>query len=320
VGRYIVRRVIWSIFVVFVVTLIAFVIFFVFPSVDPAATFAGRQPTPELLATIREQLGLDRSLPEQYGLYVKHLILGDEYGWPGFGFSFDTRSPIRDEIFDRAIVTVELALGAAVIWLILGVSIGVVSALKRRQLPDRLAMGFALLGISAPVFWLGLVGLYVFWSKLGISPGTGYVGFREDPGGFLYQMWLPWVVLALLFAAVYARVVRGNLIDTMSEDYIRTARAKGLSERRVVAKHGMRAGLVPVVTLLGVDLGTLIGGAIVTETVFNLPGLGQYVLSSIFAGDTPAVMAVVLMTAISVTLLSLVVDIVYAFLDPRIRY
>jgi peptide/nickel transport system permease protein len=269
---------------------------------------------------VREQLGLDRSLPEQYGLYVKHLILGDEYGWPGFGFSFDDRSPIRPEILERAIVTAQLAAGAAVLWLVLGISIGVISALRRRQFADRAAMGFALIGISAPVFWLGLIGLYVFWKKLGISPGTGYVPFTDDPIDWLYHMWLPWLVLALLFAAIYARVVRGNLIDTMGEDYIRTARAKGLSERRVVGKHGLRAGLVPVVTLLGVDLGTLVGGAIVTETVFNMPGLGAYVLSSIFDGDIPAVMAVVVLAAIAVTVLNLLVDIVYAYLDPRVRY
>lgn len=319
-GRYIVQRLAWSVFVVLLVTLIAFIIFFVFPASDPAVTFAGKNPTPELLETIRQQLGLDRSLPEQYGLYVKHLLLGDEYGWPGFGFSFDDRSPINEEIWDRAIVTFQLAAGAAVIWLTLGISIGVLSALRRRQLADRLAMLFALVGISAPVFWLGLLGLFVFWKTLGLSPGTGYVPFGDDPVAFLHQMWLPWVVLALLFAAIYARVVRGNLIDTMSEDYIRTARAKGLPERTVVGRHGLRAGLVPVATLLGVDLGTLVGGAVVTETVFNLPGLGAYVLSSIFDGDIPAVMAVVVFAAVTVTLLSVLVDIVYAYLDPRVRY
>ena len=181
---------------------------------------------------MEQQLGLDNPVPVQYALYVKRLFLGDEYGWPGFGLSYNTRSPVRDEIFDRAWVTIQLAIGAAILWLILGIPIGVLSALKRRTAVDRAAMGFALIGVSAPVFWLGLVALYIFWEKLGWLPGTGYVPFTESPSDWFLHMILPWSVLALLFAAVYARVVRGNMLDTMSEDYIRTARAKGLPERQ----------------------------------------------------------------------------------------
>jgi peptide/nickel transport system permease protein len=317
---YIVRRLIYVILVVLAVTLVAFVIFFVLPSQDPAVAFAGRNPTPERIAEVKKQLELDKPVPVQYLLYIKRLALGDQYGWPGLGLSYNTRSPVREEIFSRLSVTLQIALGGAVLWLLIGIPIGVISALKRRTWADRLAMGFALLGVSAPVFWLGLVSLYVFWQKLGWLPGTGYVSFETSPKDWFLHMILPWSVLALLFAAIYARVVRGNMIDVMSEDYIRTARAKGLSERRVVTGHGMRAGISPIVTLLGIDLALLIGNTVVTETVFNMPGLGNYILVSTDAGDLPAVLAVVVLASFAVAFLGLVADIVYAYLDPRVRY
>lgn len=319
-GRYVIRRSLWVVLVILIVTWVAFCIFFLLPSVDPAIAFAGRSPTPELIAEIEEQLGLDEPWPVQYGLYVKRLFLGDEYGWPGLGLSYDTRTPVLEEVKERAVVTVQLAIGGAILWLLMGIPIGIISALKRRTWADRTAMGFALVAVSAPVFWLGLVGLYIFWEKLGWLPGTGYVPFSASPSDWFLHMILPWFVIALLFAAIYARVVRGNLIDTMGEDYIRTARAKGLSERLVVRRHGLRAGLTPIVTLLGIDLALLVGNTVVTETVFNLPGLGNYVLTSVNSGDIPAVMAVVVIAALAVTVLSLIVDVIYAYLDPRVRY
>lgn len=319
-GRYVIRRSLWVILVMLIVTWVAFCIFFLLPSVDPAIAFAGRSPTPELIAEIEDQLGLDEPWPVQYALYVKRLFVGDEYGWPGLGLSYDTRTPVLDEVKERSIVTFQLAIGAAILWLAMGIPIGILSALKRRTFADRAAMGFALVAVSAPVFWLGLVALYIFWEKLGWLPGTGYVPISSSPWGWFEHMILPWFVIALLFAAIYARVVRGNLIDTMGEDYIRTARAKGLPERTVVRRHGLRAGLTPVITLLGIDLALLVGNTVVTETVFNLPGLGNYVLISVNNGDIPAVMAVVVIAALAVTIISLLVDIVYAYLDPRVRY
>ena len=318
--RYIIRRLIYVVVVMLAVTFVAFVIFFLLPSSDPAVTFAGRNPTPELVAQVKEQLGLDKPWPVQYVLYVKRLVLGDEYGWPGFGLSYNTRSPVHDEIFQRAKVTLTLAIGGAILWLLIGIPIGVISALKRRTWVNRSAMGFALVGVSAPVFWLGLVALWVFWQQLGWLPGTGYVEFTDSPSQWFLHMVMPWCVIAILFAAIYARVTRGNLIDTMSEDYIRTARAKGLPERQVVSKHGLRAGLTPIITLLGIDLALLVGNTVVTETVFNLPGLGNYVLVSTNNGDLPAVLAVVVLAAFAVAILSLISDIVYAYLDPRVRY
>ncbi|MDQ3986802.1 MAG: ABC transporter permease, partial [Actinomycetota bacterium] len=299
---------------------ITFVIFYMLPAEDPAIRFAGKAPTPALVAEVKNQLGLDDPIYVQYGRFVRNVFLGDEHGWPGLGFSFDTRSPIREEIFDRTVVTLQLAMGAAIVWLALGIPIGIVSALKRRSIVDRVAMGFALFGISAPVFWLGLMALYLFWEKWDILPGTGYEPIGGGFGDWFSHMILPWFVLALLFAAFYARMVRGNMIETMSEDYIRTARAKGLSERRVVFKHGLRASLTPIVTMFGIDLGTLLGGAVITEKVFNIPGLGDYAIRAVGNVDLPVIVAVVVFAALFISLLNLIVDVVYAYLDPRVRY
>lgn len=319
-GRYLIRRLLWVLLLVVLVTLFTFVIFFVMPPTDPAILFAGRAPTPRLIAQVRESLGLDQPAPVQYLLFVRRLFLGDEYGWPGFGFSFLTRSPIKPVLLSRAIVTFQLAVGAAVMWLVLGVVIGIISALNRGKVADRVAMGFALLGVSAPVFWLGLMALWIFWQQLEILPGTGYVAITEDPSQWLLRFILPWSVLSLLFAAFYARMVRSNLLETFGEDYIRTARAKGLSERKVVFKHALRSSLTPVVSLFGVDFGTLLGGAIITETVFNLPGLGTYVVRAVATADLPVVLAVVVFAGLGVAIMSLIVDVLYAFLDPRVKY
>jgi peptide/nickel transport system permease protein len=325
-GRYIIRRLIWIILVLLIITLFTYFIFFRLPPGDPAVRFAGKQPTPAAIAEVKKLFGLDKPFFVQYALYVKRFFLGDQYGWPGLGFSFNTRSPLRPIILERMTVTAQLAFGAALVWILLGIPIGVLSALKPRSLSDRAAMGFALFGVSAPVFWLGLIFLYVFWyiptqhHWAIAAAGSGYIPIGKGFFTWLNHMIMPWVVLALLFAAFYARMSRGNLIETMSEDYIRTARAKGLSEGRVVFKHGLRASLTPVVTMFGMDLGTLLGGAIITETVFNLQGLGNYVIQSVRGSDFNALIDVTLVAAVFVTVMNLLVDIVYAFLDPRVRY
>lgn len=318
--RYLVRRVLWLMLVLVVISMITFLIFFVMPPTDPALNFAGKAPTPETIQAARERFGLDKPVYEQYWLYVKRFVAGDEYGWPGMGYSFRTSQSIRTDVLEGAWVTFQLAIGAAVSWLLLGLPIGAISALKRRTFIDRLSMGFALFGVSAPVFWLGLVSLLLFWKILEISPGTGYVPFSQSPVEWFSHFWLPWLVLAMLYAAFYARMVRGNMIETMGEDYIRTARAKGLSERRVVVKHGLRSALTPVVTMVGLDLGSLLGGAIVTESVFNIPGLGPYTISAVFSGDLPIIVAVTTFAAFSIVTLTLIVDVIYAYLDPRVRF
>ena len=319
-GAYFVRRMIWVVVVILVVTFITFAIFYLLPSGDPAIRFAGKSPTEETIQLVRENLGLDKPWIVQYWIFLKHLVTGDQYGWPGLGFSYDTRVAVIDELKEKAPRTLSLVVGAAIIWLIVGVAIGILSALKRRSIWDRLAMGFALFGISAPVFWLGIISLWLFWQKLGWLPGTGYTSFTDSPKDWFLHLVQPWCVLAMLYAAFYARMTRGNLLDTMGEDYIRTARAKGLPERKVVFKHGLRASLTPVVTIFGMDVALLIGGAVITETVFNIQGLGAWAVQSVFRSDFPAVVAVVLVGAICVAVMNLLVDLIYAYLDPRVRY
>ena len=319
--RYIIRRLLWVCVTLLLITFLTYMIFFVMPPTRPEVNFAGKQPTPELIAEVKKQFGLDKPVIYQYGLFVKRIFLGDEYGWPGLGFSFTSRSELKPIIYERFLVTLQLALGAAILWLMVGIPIGILSALRPRSVFDRAAMGFALFGVSTPVFFLGPVLLYIFWFNLGWLPGTGFypIGKYGLSEWFLHMI-MPWSVLALAFAAFYARMTRGNLIEAMGEDYIRTARAKGLSERRVVMKHGLRASLTPIVTILGLDLGGLIGGALITETVFNLPGLGSYAVKSVFSGDLYAILDVTIIASFFITFANLVVDIIYAFLDPRVRY
>jgi peptide/nickel transport system permease protein len=318
--RYIVRRLLWVVVVMLVITFVTYVIFFVMSPGDTAVQFAGKAPTPDTINEVRHQFGLDHPFWVQYLLFIKRLFLGDQYGWPGLGFSFAVRSPIRGLLFSRFIITANLAIGAALVWLCIGIPIGIVSAVKRRSLLDRLSMGLALFFVSAPVFWLGLMFLWLFWFKLHVDPGTGYVPVAQSFGSWFSHMIGPWIVLALLFAAFYARMTRGNLLETMSQDFIRTARVKGLPEWKVIMRHGLRASLTPVVSMLGVDLGTLFGGALITEQVFNLQGVGQWAVQSVFNRDLPAVLAVTIVTALAITLANLIVDIFYAYLDPRVRY
>ena len=317
---YIVRRLLWAAVVILVVLMIVFAVFYLLPASDPALRFAGKSPTPESLALIRDRLGLDEPWWKQYAIFVKNFATGDEYGWPGLGYSFTSNVSVLSEVTERAPRTLFLILGAAIIWLVVGVSIGVLSAVKRQSATDRLAMGFVLIGISSPVFWLGLMALFIFWRKLGWTGGTGYVPLTESPSAFFSHMILPWSVLALLFAAIYARMTRNSLLDTLGEDYIRTARAKGLSERTVIFRHGLRASLAPIITMFGMDIALLVGGAIITESVFNIQGLGWLAIDGTLNQDLPTVVGVVMLGAVAVVVMNLIVDIGYAFLDPRVRY
>ncbi len=317
---YIARRLLWTVVVVFCVIGITYLIFYKLPQGDPALRFAGKNPNPEQLATIRARLGLDKAWYTQFWRFAWHFFTGDQYGWPGLGFTFASGASVKSLVFARAPRTLLLIAGAAVMWLFSGVAVGILSAVKRRTLTDRLAMGLALFGISTPVFWLGLMMLYIFWSKLGWTAGTGYVSPVDNFGSFISHMILPWITLALLYAAFYARMTRNNLLETLGEDYIRTARAKGLSERQVIFKHGLRASLTPIVTMFGMDIALLVGGAIITESVFNIQGLGYLAINSALQQDLPIVSGVVLIAAVAVALANLLVDILYAFIDPRVRY
>lgn len=318
-GRYIIRRLLWALVVVLVVTLVTFVIFYVLPSGDPALRFAGKQPTPQILAQVRANLGLNHDVTIQYLLYLKHLVFGDQYGWPGFGYSYSTGEAVAPQVWPHAEITLQLVIGAAILWMLIALPLGVISAMRPRTIFDRSTLVAGLIFISTPVFWLGLLGLWLFWATLGWLPGTGYVPFSSDPSQWFLHMLMPWVTLALGFAAVYARIIRSNMLDALGEDYVRTARAKGLSERRVITHHALRASLVPVVTLLAVDVGVLLGGTVITEEVFNLQGLGYWVLEGALNQDLPVTLAVTLIGTVAITLLSLAADITYAYLDPRVR-
>jgi peptide/nickel transport system permease protein len=317
--RYIIRRILWVIVLLFLVSAVTFVIFYSLPSADPAALRAGRQPNPQLVETIRHNLGLDKPVYVQYYRYMKQVVLHFD-----FGYSYQNSAEVRQQIVDRLPATISLTLGAVVIWLVIAFPVGIISAVKRRQLPDRIAMGAALVAISAPVYWLGLVSLYLFSKDIGKFPlfdGAGtYQPLSKNPGQWFGSLIMPWFVLAATFAAFYARLLRANLLETMSEDYIRTARAKGLSERTVVLRHGVRAAITPIVTVLGLDIGILLGGAILTESVFNIPGVGRLAYDAIQHSDLPVIQGTVLFGAFFIVIANLVVDIAYAFIDPRVRY
>jgi peptide/nickel transport system permease protein len=318
--RYIARRVLWGIALLFICSAVVFLIFYGLPSADPAEIRAGQRANERQVEEIRDNLGLDEPIYEQYFIYMRDLVLHFD-----FGYSYEFDAPVRELIFDRLPATLGLVAGAMVLWLAIGIPTGIVSAVRSRTALDRATMLTALVLISAPVFWLGLVALYLFAQDVGvipIFPGIGsYVPLTDDPGGWAASMVLPWVVLAAASAAIYARYMRSSLIEVMDADYIRTARATGLTERRVVLHHGVRSAITPVVTLLGLDIGVLLAGnAILTESVFNIPGVGRLVFGAIDSADLPVIQGVVLLGAFLIVLCNLIVDIAYAYLDPRVRY
>jgi len=322
VTTFIIRRLLWMVVLLLVISFLTFVIFQQLPSADPVLLRAGRNATPELIASIRETLGLDHPWYVQYWKYLERLVFHFD-----FGYSYQNNISVKEQIFDRLPATATLAAGGMIVWLLVGIPVGIISAIRRGKLSDRVAMGLALVAISAPVYWLGLVSLYLFSKDLGkikLFEGSGAYpssgNILTAPGEVIPALILPCCVLAAAFAAIYARFLRGNLLEVMSEDYIRTARAKGLREPRVIFKHGVRSAITPIVTILGLDLGILLGGAILTETVFNIPGVGRLAYDAIQKSDLPTVQGTVLLGAFFIILLNLVVDVVYALLDPRVRY
>jgi peptide/nickel transport system permease protein len=329
--RYIVRRVLWSVALLVIVSAVVFAIFYIFPTADPAKLRAGRAASAEQIENIRSSLGLDDPKHEQFARYMAGVFTpyeNEEKGVDGpfdLGISvFQNNTPVREIIFDRLPATIMLVTGAVVLWLAIAIPIGVLSAVKRRSLLDRTTMITSLAFISAPVFWLGLVALYLFARDVGVIPIFPGIGSYNDADTFpakVGSMLLPWAVLAAATAAIYARYIRSQMIEVMGEDYIRTARAKGLPERRVVLKHALRSALTPVVTLLGLDVGILLAGnAILTESVFNIPGIGKETVTAIGQSDLPLIQGIVLFGAFFIIIFNLIVDVLYAYLDPRVRY
>jgi peptide/nickel transport system permease protein len=315
--RFLIRRVLQGLLVIWLITLVLFGLFFVAPS-NVAQTLGGRQATPATIALINQRLGLDRPLWQQYLSFIGNALRGN------LGYDYYKQIPVTSIIADALPKTVSIAIGAAIIWMLIGVSNGVISAVRPRSFTDRSLTVFALFFYSMPTFLLGLLLLYYLYFQLTlvgirIFPAGGYVNLSDSAGGWLQHMILPWITVALVSAAAYTRLTRTSMLEVLSEDYIRTARSKGLSERRVVVRHGLRSALTPVVTQFGIDVATLLGGVIVTETVFSIDGIGRTAVIAIFQQDQPVIIGIVLLGTVAVVVANIVVDIGYAVLDPRVR-
>ncbi|MDO5696644.1 MAG: ABC transporter permease [Dermatophilus congolensis] len=314
---FLLRRVGFGVLVLFVLSLFIFTLFFVAPG-DPARVIAGDKATPELLAQIRATLGLDQPIYVQYWEFLSRIGEGN------LGFSYRSSQEVLPLILSRLPATMSLVFGGVVLWLAIGIPIGITSARHPGSLRDRAGLAFALAGISFPTFVLGMLSLYFLYflpTKAGIIlfPPGGYIPLTQDPVRWAWHLLLPWMTLALVTAATYARLTRGQMLDVMGEDYIRTARAKGLSERVVTYKHGMRSALTPLVTQLGTDIGLLLGGVIVIETVFGLRGIGALAVQAVATQDRPVVIGVVLFGGFFVVVANILVDIAYVLLDARVR-
>ncbi|TQM62177.1 ABC transporter permease [Humibacillus xanthopallidus] len=335
VFAYLVKRLISAVVLLFIITAVVFAIFFLLPRLggasadDLASRYVGKSAGAAQIHETAVRLGFTDPIWVQYGRFAKGLVAGSDYytgaGYdhcpaPCLGYSFITQNPVLPDLLDRLPVTMSLAAGAAFLWLLGGISTGVVSALKRGSFIDRAAMTTALAGVSLPIFFTGLLSLSIFSYGLGwTAPGGSYTPFQENPLMWAYDLLLPWITLAFLYAAAYARLTRAGMLETMNEDYIRTARAKGLREHDVVVRHGLRAALTPIVTIFGLDLGLLLGGAILTETTFSLPGIGQYAVQAVANNDLPKVLGVTILGALFIVIANLVVDLLYAVVDPRVR-
>ena len=329
---YIVRRLVATIFLLIIVSMVTFGIFFLLPKLGGQTTYqlatqyVGRNPTRSAVLQIEQQLGLNQPLYLQYWHYLGAIVAGEHYTAgpasvycppPCLGYSFKTQQPVWPQMASDIPVTASLAIGAAALWLLGGVSIGVLSALRRGSLLDRFSMGTALAGVSLPIFFTGLVALELFSYKWPVFPNVQFVPITQNPLLWARNLVLPWVTLAFLYAALYARLTRAGMLETMSEDYIRTARAKGLPERTVIGKHALRAVLTPIITIFGMDLGLLFGGAFLTEYTFSLHGLGLFTIEAIQTEDFPEIMGVVMLASFFIVIANLIVDVLYAYVDPR---
>lgn len=325
---YLGRRLLAVAGVLVAIAAVTFTIFYVLPS-DPAAAACGKACSAERLEAIRAHMGLDQPVWKQFvdfavGIFTGRTMGGGAYTlhceFPCLGYSYENSEAVWDLLMDRLPVSASLAAGAAAIWLLLGLSAGVTAALRKDSLTDRALMVGAVAVASLPVYFTSIMLIYGIIRVAGLLPYPEYVSLGADPVGWASSLLLPWLALALLYAAMYARQSRSSMIETMAEPYIRTARAKGLPYRTVVVKHGLRAGMTPVLTLFGMDLGGLLAGAVITESIFGLPGVGRLFYSALSTGDQPVILGVTLMAATFIVVANLVVDLLYAVVDPRVRY
>lgn len=311
-ARFVLRRLVGMVAVLFAVSVIVFLIFNVIPNADPARQMAGRSANPQLIASITEEWGFDDPLPRQYLTMMKNILTGEV-------ISYETEEDVDERILEGIPTTFSLCVGAAVIWMFFGILFGYLSAVRAGGRLDRALTILAVTGISIPIFWLAAILLNYLTYELEAFPSGGYVGLSENPLEWASHLVLPWITLAIVYIGLYSRVLRSNMLDAMSRDYVRTARAKGLSEHRVMTRHVLRNSLVPIVTLFGLDFGALLGGAILVEGVFNLDGIGLFAYESLINLDLPPIMAITLFGAFFVVLFNALVDIAYAFLDPRVK-
>jgi peptide/nickel transport system permease protein len=315
-----IRRLIGLLAVMFVLSAVVFLIFFETPGVDPARLMAGRNPNPETIKNIKHEFGLDRPLPVQYALMMKRMFVTRDL------ISYGSHTKVIPEIVDAAPVTFSLVMGAAVIWVVFSILTGLAAAVMRGTVLDPILMILALIGISIPVFWLGEVVNLLTQSRwhdfflFSWVPPLGYTPLTENPLEWFQHLVFPWLTLSVLYVGFYARVLRANLIETENEDYVRTARAKGISERRVLVRHNLRTSMIAFVSLFGLDFGVLVGGgALLTEVVFGLPGIGLLTYQSLTSLDLPVIMTTVIYAAFFITIATALVDLLYAWLDPRVR-
>ena len=324
--RYTAFRLLGIVVVLLAIAVITFAIFYLLPS-DPARAACGRPCLPANLERISIYMGIDQPWFVQLWEFLKGIVVGRSFGSglavtcdaPCFGYSFLRNSSVTDLVVARFPATASIAIGAAVLFLIIGVAAGLLASLKRNTVADRGIMTFSIAGVSTPIYLAGILAILVFGFTLRWFPTSGYVPLDDDPVEWARHLVLPWISLAFVSAAVYARLTRGEMLEVMGQDYIRTARAKGLRESRVVARHGLRTALLPVVTVFGLDLGALLGGAVVTERVFAIPGMGSLLIEAVAYVDVQLIVGLTLFAAFLVVLLNFVVDLVYGALDPRVR-
>ncbi|MCM2422167.1 ABC transporter permease [Streptomyces sp. SID13666] len=325
---YLARRLAGVAGVLFAISAITFTIFYVLPS-DPAAAACGKSCSPERLELVRHYMGLDQPVWRQFGDFLTGIFSGRTLGegphalhcgFPCFGYSYENSVPVWDLLMDRLPVSVSLAVGASALWLLLGLGAGVTAALRKDTLVDRTLMVGAVAAASMPVYFTSVMLIYGVIRIAGLLPYPTYTDFTADPLDWASNLILPWLALALLYAAMYARQSRSSMIEAMAEPYIRTARAKGMPERTVIVKHGLRSGMTPILTLFGMDLGGLLAGAVITESIFGLPGVGRLFYDGLVRSDQPVILGVTLLAAFFIVIANLVVDLLYALVDPRVRY